>query len=300
MLDVIIIGSGPAGLSAAIYAVRANLQVLVVEKEYMGTGQVAESGRVDNYLGLNGLEGYDLGERFRKHAEELGVEFQEGEAVFFEKYGQNWKIQLDTGEIIEARAVIYAAGAFHRRLGLPEETAFAGKGISYCAVCDGALYQDKTVAVIGGGDTALDDASYLSGICQKVYLIHRRREFRGSAGTLQKLQATENVEIITEAQAIGIAGAKRVEELRLDNGRRLEVQGIFIAVGMIPSTDKIKDLVELDGQGYVVADESGKTCAEGFFAAGDIRTKPLRQIVTAAADGANAAMSAREYVSHME
>ena len=298
MLDLLIIGSGPAGLSAAVYAKRANLNVLVLEKVYCGTGQIAESSQVDNYLGFVGINGYELGEKFRLHAVNLGAEFKPGEAVSFEATGEGWKVQCSNGDIIEAKAVIYAAGAMHRHLGVPGEEEFAEKGVSYCATCDGAFFRNKDAAVIGGGNTAMDDALYLSDICTKVYLIHRRDTFRGSAKTLEKIRQKENIEVVTPAQIAKIEGEDKVCSVELGDGRVLQVDGVFVAVGMIPQTDKIKEIVNLDDMKYVIADETGKTSAQGFFVAGDVRTKPLRQVVTAVSDGANAAAAVVEYLNH--
>ena len=298
MLDLLIIGSGPAGLSAAVYAKRANLKLLVLEKVYCGTGQIAESSQVDNYLGYFGINGYELGEKFREHALSLGVEFKPGEADGFESEEGIWKIHCSNGETIETKAVIYAAGAAHRHLGVPGEETYAGKGVSYCATCDGAFFRNKDTAVIGGGNTAMDDALYLSELCSKVYLIHRRNEFRGLAKTLEQIRQKENIEIITPAEVAKIAGEGKVSLVELKDGKSLEVDGVFVAVGMMPQTDKIKGIVNLDDAGYVIADETGKTSAQGFFVAGDIRTKFLRQVVTAASDGANAAVAAVEYLYH--
>lgn len=296
MLDVLIIGSGPAGLSAAVYAKRANLKVAVLEKEYYGTGQIAESHCVDNYLGIPGINGYDLGEKFREHASKLGVEFKDGEAERFEPFDDNWRVYLKKGEILETHTVIYAAGAVHRHLGIAGEQDYSGKGVSYCATCDGAFFKGKTTAVIGGGDTALDDALYLSDICSKVYLVHRRNEFRGSANTVEKLRAKSNIEFVLEAKPSLITGDGKVEKLLLEDGRELEVDGVFVAVGMIPLTNPVKDVADCDHAGYIVADETGRTSAKGFFVAGDVRTKSLRQVVTAVSDGANAATSAEHYI----
>lgn len=296
LLDILVIGSGPAGLSAAVYASRANLHVLVVEKEYRGTGQIAESDQVDNYLGLPGINGYDLGEAFLTHAKEHGVEFYEGVAERFEKKDNVWNVHMADGSTIRAKTVIYCAGASHRRLGVDGEEEFAGKGVSYCAVCDGAFYRGKETAVIGGGDTALGDALYLSDLCEKVYLVHRREEFRGQASTVQQLQEKENVEILTSAVPAKIVGEQTVTALELKDGRSLPVNGAFVAVGMQPQTESLRGVVKLDAAGYVVADETGITSAPGFFVAGDVRTKALRQVVTAVSDGANAAMSAAEYL----
>lgn len=288
MIDVLIIGSGPAGLSAAIYARRANLNVTVLEKLYMGLGQVAESRQVDNYLGMPGMNGYDMGEAFRRHAEDFGAEFLEGEAAEIKKEGDIFCIVLKDGERLSARTVIYAAGAAHRHLGVVGEDVLAGRGVSYCAVCDGAFYRKKIVAVAGGGDTALDDALYLSEMCSKVYLIHRREEFRGAKATLLKLREKENVTILAPAVINEVKGENKVSGIVLSDGSEIECQGLFVAVGMEPQTELLKGFVTLDKTGYVVADETGKTSVDGFFVAGDVRAKALRQVVTAAADGANA------------
>lgn len=291
-----IIGSGPAGLSAALYAKRANLDVLVAEKEYMGTGQIAESTQVDNYIGLVGINGFDLGEKFRQDAEKSGAEFYEGKAVAVTQKNGFWSTEFETGDIIESRAVIYALGAEHRKLSVKGEEQFMGKGISFCAVCDGALYAGKTVAVVGGGDTALDDALYLSDISKKVYLIHRRDKFRGSESSISKIMAKDNIERVMPDRVTEIKGDSRVKSVLLESGRELETDCVFEAVGMIPASDLIKDIVDVDKNGYVLSDETGVTKAAGLFVAGDVRTKKLRQVSTAVSDGANAAMSAVEYI----
>ena len=298
MTDVLIIGSGPAGMTAAIYAKRANLNVLIVEKEYEGTGQMAESSRIDNYPGFYGINGYELGEKIREHAESLEVEFLEDEATVFESNENGFLVTLESGTKLETKTVIYTAGASHRKLNVSGSEAFENKGISYCAACDGAFYKDKEAAVIGGGNSALDDALLLSDICKKVYLIHRRNEFRGNRSTLARLEKKENVEIIRNANVKEITGTKKVENILLDTGKSLDVQGVFVAVGMIPQTESLKDFVELDKSGYIKADEDRITSKAGFFAAGDVRTKKLRQIITAAADGANAADSAIHYIAN--
>ena len=230
MIDVLIIGSGPAGLSAAIYARRANLNVTVLEKLYMGLGQVAESRQVDNYRGMPGMNGYDMGEAFRRHAEDFGAEFLEGEAAEIKKEGDIFCIVLKDGERLSARTVIYAAGAAHRHLGVVGEDVLAGRGVSYCAVCDGAFYRKKIVAVAGGGDTALDDALYLSEMCSKVYLIHRREEFRGAKATLLKLREKENVTILAPAVINEVKGENKVSGIVLSDGSEIECQGLFVAV----------------------------------------------------------------------
>ncbi len=296
MVDIIIVGSGPAGMSAAVYGKRAGLSVLVIEKVYYGTGQVAESSHVDNYLGIPGINGYELGEKFRSHAEGLGVEFKDGEVIRFEKAADRWYVHLKNGETLESKTVVYAAGAAHRHLGVPGEEEFSGKGVSYCATCDGAFFKGKDVAVVGGGNTAMDDAIYLSDICNKVYLVHRRDVFRGDATTLMKLKETENIELIVPAKVQEVKGEQVVTALQLEDGRSLEVSGVFVAVGMQPATSMLQGIVLMDDNGYIIADETGRTSAAGFFAAGDVRTKELRQIITAVSDGANAATSAERYI----
>lgn len=300
MRDLLIVGSGPAGLSASIYAKRANLDVLVVEKEFLGTGQIAESSQVDNYIGLVGKSGYELGEAFRQDAEKCGVEFYEAEAVKLTHQNGVWTTVLDNGEELHSKAVVYATGASHKRLHISGEDKFIGNGVSFCALCDGALYRDKAVAVIGGGDTALDDALYLSNIASKVYLIHRREEFRGSPQSILKINAKANIETVLSANVIQINGDDRVESVTLNNGNEIVVDGVFIAIGMTPQTNLLSGMVEIDNYGYTVSDESGITKAEGLFVAGDVRTKKLRQVVTAVSDGANAAISAVEYLKSLD
>lgn len=297
MLDTIIIGSGPAGLSASIYIKRANLNVLVIEKDYEGTGQVAESRKVDNYLGIPGISGYELGEKFREHALKAGVNFLEANVINIKKQKDNiLRVELENGEYVEAKTIIYAAGATHCRLNVLGEEKYLGRGISYCAICDGAFYKNKVVAVIGGGDVALDDAVYLSEIAKKVYLIHRRKEFRGAESTLNLLKEKENVEILIDSEVDSILGDDKVTSILLKNKREIILDGIFSAIGMIPKTEILKELIDLDEYGYVKADETGKTNLKGFFVAGDVRKKELRQIVTAVSDGANAATSAINYI----
>ena len=295
--DVGIIGSGPAGLSAAIYAKRANLSAVVIEKEYEGTGQIAESGQVDNYLGLPGISGYDLGEQFREHAVKLGVFFLEQEVAEIKKEDSAvFTIIFEDGSSVETKTVIYAAGATPRRANIPGEQEYSGKGVSYCAICDGSFYRGKKVAVLGGGDTALDDAVYLADLAEQVYVIHRRKEFRGAATTVEKLRKKENVTFILEHQVKEITGAEKVNGVVLEDGTAIAVDGVFVAYGSVPQTDLVKDLVALDAAGYVKAEETGETSLAGLYVAGDARTKKLRQVVTAVSDGANAATAVVEYL----
>lgn len=295
--DIGIIGSGPAGLSAAIYAKRANLSAVVIEKEYEGTGQIAESGQVDNYLGLPGISGYDLGEQFREHAVKLGVFFLEQEVTEIKKEDSAvFTIIFEDGSSVETKTVIYAAGATPRRANIPGEQEYSGKGVSYCAICDGSFYRGKKVAVLGGGDTALDDAVYLADLAEQVYVIHRRKEFRGAATTVEKLRKKENVTFILEHQVKEITGAEKVNGVVLEDGTAIAVDGVFVAYGSVPQTDLVKDLVALDAAGYVKAEETGETSLAGLYVAGDARTKKLRQVVTAVSDGANAATAVVEYL----
>lgn len=295
--DVGIIGSGPAGLSAAIYAKRANLSAVVIEKEYEGTGQIAESGQVDNYLGLPGISGYDLGEQFREHAVKLGVAFLEQEVTEIKKEDSAvFTIIFEDGSSVETKTVIYAAGAAPRRANIPGEQEYSGKGVSYCAICDGSFYRGKKVAVLGGGDTALDDAVYLADLAEQVYVIHRRKEFRGAATTVEKLRKKENVTFVLEHQVKEITGAEKVNGVILEDGTAIAVDGVFVAYGSVPQTDLVKELVTLDAAGYVKAEETGETSLAGLYVAGDVRTKKLRQVVTAVSDGANAATAVVEYL----
>ena len=301
MYDLIIIGSGPAGLSAAVYGKRAGLDLLVLEKAPMSGGQVLNTYEVDNYLGMPGMNGFDMGMQFREHADRLGVEFREAQVSAIQDKGSHKLLITDAGEL-EARTVILAAGAVHARLGAPGEERLGGKGVSYCATCDGAFFRGQTVAVVGGGDVALEDAIYLARTCEKVYLIHRRDELRGAMVLQQELKGLSNVEILYSHVVEEIAGEESVERIRVrdiktEEQRELPVAGIFIAVGILPGTELVQGLVECDEGGYVLAGEDCATGVPGLFVAGDVRRKPIRQIVTAVADGAVAAHMAEEYLA---
>ena len=300
MYDLIIIGSGPAGLSAAVYGKRAGLDLLVLEKNPMSGGQVLNTYEVDNYLGMPGMDGFDMGMQFRAHADRLEVEFREATVLSLEDRGGAKLVRTDKGEL-EARAVILASGAVHALLGVPGEERLAGKGVSYCAACDGAFFRGRTTAVVGGGDVALEDAAYLARTCEKVYLIHRRDELRGAAILRENLKGLPNVEILYSHVVEEIEGKEEVERLRLKNLKTgevfpLPVSGVFIAVGIRPGTELVRSLTACDENGYVLAGEDCATDLPGLFAAGDVRRKPLRQIVTAVSDGANAAVSAGNYI----
>ena len=299
MYDLIIIGSGPAGLSAAVYAIRAGLHILVMESNAMSGGQVLNTYEVDNYLGMPGSDGFTMGMAFRAHADKLGVEFKNARVMSLEDKG-SYKVIHTRKESLEAKAVILATGAHHAQLGVSGETEFAGRGVSYCATCDGAFFRGRTVAVVGGGDVALEDAIYLARSCEKVYLIHRRDELRGARILQEELSGLSNVEILyshTVQQIKGKDGVEALELLDVKSGesRELPVDGVFIAVGIHPNTELVKDLTACDDGGYVPAGEDCATDIPGLFAAGDVRRKPLRQIVTAVSDGANAAVSAENY-----
>ena len=302
MYDLIIVGAGPAGLAAAIYAARAELKFIVLEKEIMSGGQIINTYEVDNYPGLYHMGGFDLSMKFREHADALGASFVTGEVEKIEEISGGKKIICKDGTEYETKTIILSGGAKHRKLEVPGENALAGSGVSYCATCDGAFFRGKEVAVVGGGDVAVEDALFLARLCKKVYVIHRRDSFRAAKTLVSRLVSTENVEIIYDSVVKEIQGKFKVESLVLTNKKTEEektvaVDGVFIAVGMLPETSAYQGLVELDSAGYIVADETGVTSCPGIFAAGDIRTKELRQIVTAASDGANAVQSVERYLT---
>jgi len=297
--DLVIVGSGPAGLAAAIYAERARIRTLVIEKGMVSGGQVLTTYEVDNYPGLPGVGGYDLGTKFREHADNLGAQFAEDEVLRIEDAG-NVKRIICEHETYEAKAVILATGASHRKLAVPGEEELAGMGVSYCATCDGAFFRKKVTAVIGGGDVALEDAIFLSRMCEKVYLIHRRDEFRGAKSIQEQVFSRENIEVVWDTVVERITGTEKVEALAVKNvktgeEREISVSGVFVAVGITPASQAFEGLVEMD-HGYIKAGEDCCTSCPGIFAAGDVRTKPLRQIITAAADGANAVTSVERYL----
>jgi thioredoxin reductase (NADPH) len=307
MYDLIIIGSGPAGLSAAVYAKRAGLNMLIIEKNPVSGGQIIDTYEVDNYLGIPGVNGFDLAMKFREHADKLGAEFADGTVTDVECVRQAtdsqlpvYKVVTDQGEY-EAYTIIIASGAHHSKLGIPGEEEYIGKGVSYCATCDGAFYKDKVTAVNGGGDVAVEDAIFLSRFSSKVYLIHRRNELRAAKILQDEMLAIPNVEVIWDSVVKEIKGEDKVTTLKVENVKDgqtsdVPVDGIFVAIGIHPSTDLFANLVKCDEQGYVIAGEDGATSAPGVFVAGDCRKKRLRQIVTAVADGANAVTSVQDFM----
>ena len=298
--DVVIIGSGPAGMAAGIYAKRAGLAVVILEKTGISGGQVLSTYEVDNYPGLPMSNGFDLSEKFREHAEHLGVEIKAAAVGRIEDRGET-KLLYTEDETYETRTVILATGAEHAKLGVPGEEELTGMGVSYCATCDGAFFRGRTVAVVGGGDVAVEDAIFLARGCEKVYLIHRREELRAAKILQDALMKLPNVEILWNCELKEIQGEDQVENLLIYNNKTqqtnpLAVSGVFIAVGNVPNTELVKGLVDMDEKDYIIADETCATSVPGIFAAGDVRTKQLRQIITAAADGANAVTSVEQFM----
>ena len=298
--DLAILGAGPAGICAAIYATRGKLNTLWLEKKFVQGGQIVDTYEVDNYPGLPGITGLDLGETMVNHAEKLGIKPKREPVLSIEEENGLKVIRTKKNRYM-AKAVILACGAAHRQLGIPGEEELSGMGVSYCATCDGAFFQDGTVAVVGGGNVAVEDAILLSRTCKKVYLVHRRDELRADKVLQDKLFKCANVEMVWDSVPTVIEGTDKVEDIKVhnvktDEGKTIAVDGVFIAVGILPNTEKFNGLVDLDESGYIIAGEDGVTSTPGIFAAGDIRTKNLRQVVTAVADGANAVASVQRYL----
>ena len=298
LYDVIIVGAGPAGLTAAIYAKRAELSAVMIER-YIPGGQILNTYEVDNYPGLPGVTGAQLGEKFSEHADKFGIEKVEAEVEKLDLAGDVKRVITDVGEFA-ARTVILASGNSPKLLGVPGEEELTGAGVSYCATCDAAFFKNHVVAVIGGGDVAVEDAIVLSRGCSKVYLIHRRDELRAAKSLQNTLFACENVEPIWNSTVESINGDGEVESVTVRNtlnGEKsvIELTGVFVAVGNTPNASYIEGL-EVDKAGYIVADESCATSIPGVYAAGDIRSKRLRQVSTAVGDGANAIYSVQEYL----
>ena len=297
--DAIIVGGGPAGLSAAIYMARARFRVLVIEKEKVG-GQITITSEVVNYPGIIMTDGEQLTGKMRQQAENFGAEFLSAEVIGLDLDGDYKTVHTDRGDFTTP-GIIYAAGAHPRLAGFEGESEFRGHGVAYCATCDGAFFRGRTVAVVGGGDAALEDAIFLARMCEKGYIVHRRDKLRGAKRLQERLQALGNIEFVWNSETAAIEGNGQVEALRLrqtktGEEKRLDVDGVFIAVGIAPESELYAGQLELDEQGYIRADESGQTSVPGVFAAGDVRTKALRQILTAASDGANCVASAERYL----
>ncbi|MBE7037338.1 MAG: FAD-binding protein [Ruminococcaceae bacterium] len=301
MYDIIIVGAGPAGLTAALYALRANKSVLAIEKASFG-GQITFSPKVENIPGFMPLSGNEFAEKMVEQVLALGAEF---ECCEVEKIidGDVKKVVTDCGEF-EARAVIIATGAKHRMLGIEDEEKFVGEGISFCAVCDGAFYKDKCVAVIGGGNSALQEAILLSDLAKKVYVVQNLDILTGEKKLSDQLYAKKNVEIILNSVVKGIIASNEFEGIKILNSKdntesEIKVDGMFVAIGLVPQNEPFAEIVNLNDYGYVVADENCVTNAKGIFVAGDCRTKKIRQVATAASDGATAALAACDYIDNL-
>ncbi len=301
LYDVIVIGGGPGGYTAALYAARANLSVAILEKLSPG-GQMGTTDVIDNYPGFpQGVNGFELAMQMKQGAERFGAETQLAEVTQVELAGQVKTVHTSGGDY-QARTVVLATGAHPRELGLPGERELRGRGVSYCATCDGMFYRGKTVVVVGGGNTAVSDVLYLSRLCEKVYLVHRRDTLRASKVYLDPLQKAENVEFVWDSEVKQLLRDQAVTGVRVRNKktgkeRDIPCAGVFVAVGYLPNTELYRGQVELDEAGYVLADETTQTNLPGVFAVGDLRKKPLRQVVTAASDGAVAAHFIEEYLN---
>ncbi len=298
--DTIIIGGGPAGYTAALYAVRAGLETLVLEKFSAG-GQMTQTHTIDNYPGFDeGIDGFTLGYKMQKGAERFGAQTVQTEVLEADLKSVPKKITTDTGEYY-AKTVIIATGADHKHLGVPEEEALTGRGVAYCAACDGMMYRGKRVAVIGGGNSAAADALLLSKICEKVYVVHRRDTLRAEKVYYQPLTKAQNIEFVWNSRLESFIHDQKVKGIRIKKNdgstQDIEVEGVFISIGRDPVSKLFEKQLETDEKGYIIADETTKTSVDGVFAIGDVRTKAVRQIVTAAADGAVAVHFAQEYLA---
>ena len=297
--DVVIVGGGPGGYTAALYAARSGFSVLVLEKLSPG-GQMATTGQVDNYPGFeDGIDGFELGEKMKKGADRFGAETAFDEVIRVDLKAEPKKITTTGGELL-TKTVVIATGASPRELGLPEEKKLRGRGVAYCAVCDGMRYKDKTVVVSGGGNSAAEDALFLAKICKKVYLVHRRDALRASM-VYQNALKDSPVEFLWNSRIEEILHEKKVTGVRLADvktgeEREIACDGVFVAIGRVPDTAVFEGQVERNEQGYIIADETTRTNVPGVFAVGDVRTKPLRQIVTAASDGAVASKFIEEFI----
>lgn len=299
MTDFIIIGAGIAGLTASIYAIRAGHCVLVFEKGFYG-GQIALTNEVENYPAVEKISGPDLSEKIYQQASSLGTPIRFEQVISVDLKDEIKKV-VTTEDTYEAKTVLIANGVKRRKLGCPGEKEFAGRGVSYCATCDGAFFKGKTVAVVGGGNVALEDAIFLSNLCQQVYLIHRRDSFRGEKILVQTALSRKNIQILYHTTVEAIQGEATVSSLTIKNTqdkttKSLSVNALFIAIGLEPDNSMFSDQLPMDGDGYLLADESCMTPLAGVYVAGDCRSKPLRQIITAASDGAVAAVAASHYL----
>ena len=294
MVDIIVIGGGPAGLTAAVYARRAGKSVLVLEKDALG-GQITWSPKVENYPAVPAVSGMDLGNRMAEQAMDMGAEVEIDEVLRIEDFGSHKRVYGSFGTEYDARAVILAAGAKPRKLGLKREDELVGSGVGYCAVCDGAFFKGQAVAVNGGGNSALQDAVLLSDLCSRVYLVHRRGSFRGEEALVDQLRGKENVEFVLNAVITELKGDSELSGITVEQDglqREIPVSGLFVAIGHEPDLAAFADFLDLDDRGYAASDEGCLTKTDGLFVAGDCRRKKVRQVTTAAADGAVAALAA--------
>lgn len=299
MHDIIIVGAGPAGLTAAIYARRANKTALVIEKSTFG-GQTTYSPQIENYPGFISMSGGEFADKLVEQVISLGADIEMETVLSVRDNGDTKTVVTDKNEY-EAKAVIIAVGVKHRQTGLENENSLVGRGISYCATCDGAFYRNKTVAVLGGGNSALQEAVLLSGLCSKVYVIQNLDYLTGEARLIQKVEGAENVEVITGTVITRLIGSDELKGLILKktadgSETELEIDGLFVAIGLEPDNSRFSDVAKLDDYGYFASDETCLTETQGIFAAGDCRSKTVRQITTAVADGAAAALAACRYI----
>lgn len=296
-VDILIIGSGPAGMTAGIYSARSGYSTLIIDPMGPG-GQLLFIDEIENYPGGEKMSGYVLSEKMEKQCEEFGVPIEYMKALSVRKENSLFHTQTDDTEII-SKAVITATGAVHRKLGVIGEEEYRGKGVSYCATCDGPFFKGKKVVVAGGGDTALTDALYLSKMCSEVVIVHRRDRFRAQKVLQERIKEKSNITPVLNENIIEIAGdGKEVKRIILSSGREIDCDGVFVFIGMEPEAEPVRNIVELDN-GFVKTDNRGMTSLPGLFAAGDVTTTPLRQVITAAADGAKASMSADKYIQSL-
>ena len=299
--DVVIIGGGPAGLTAAIYAARARLKTLVIESVSV-PGQAVLTADIENYPGFpEALNGFDLIDRFKRQAEKFDMEFKTDDVKRLKRSKGVWEI--NSGQF--SLSVIVASGARPKKLGVPGEDGLRGRGVSYCAVCDGAFFKGKNIVLVGGGDTAIEEAVFLTKFADKVTVIHRRSELRATKILQERAFANKKIDFIWDSVVTGVLGEERVKGITIRNlksslEKDFKAEGVFIFVGYAPNTDFLKNTLKCDKEGYIIADENMKTSQKGVFAAGDVRQKILRQIVTAAGDGATAAISAVRYVEELK
>lgn len=303
MYDIIIVGAGTAGLTAAIYGRRAGKSVAIYESETYG-GQIINTPEIENYPGIKNVSGYKFATDLYEQVISLGTDFIFDKIMKIEgSFEEGFKVTTEFGKTNEANTIILACGAKNRHLGLPMEERLLGRGISYCATCDGAFFKHRTVAVNGGGNTALEDAIYLSNLCEKVYLVHRRDAFRGEQALVDIVKSTSNIELVLNSTVSALKGEKKLEGITVKDTvtsgeRDISVDALFVAIGQVPSNEQFTDLVNTDQAGYIIAGEDCKTNIKGIFAAGDGRTKSLRQLTTAAADGAVSAVGCCDLILH--